>query len=97
MVAIVGLYVSRRDARERICEISKALEALTKIAGSLRIQVDATQRQNEQLMTQAQRQSAAAERNVALKEQELNWNILAGVGKFLGWLKDQADAEEADS
>ena len=83
--AVLGFLASRKQ----FDVLSRAVEALIKIADSQERQVRALSRQVDAAAVHGVQQTTLAERQLALKQQEMNWNLLGGIAKALGWAWDR--------
>ncbi len=87
IIAIIGYL----DSRKNIKLLSKGVEALAALAENQKMQLGMAAQQGQRAAVHQQQQ-------MTLQQQQMNWNILAGIGKALGWAIDRGffDAEEED-
>ncbi len=89
IIAIVTAVLGYLMSRKQFGVLSRAVEALTKIADSQERQVQALLRQADETAHRGNQHSSLEERRIALKQQEMNWSLLAGIAKALGWAWDR--------
>ncbi len=89
IIAIVTAVLGFLSGRKQFEALSKAVEALVKIADSQEKQVQALSRQVDAAAVHGIQRATLAERHLALKQQEMNWSLLAGIAKALGWAWDR--------
>ena len=85
LIAVAGYLANRKQFHL----VSEAVKALTAIAENQRKQVEVIARQVETSANLQQRQ-------LLLKQQEVNWNVMAGIAKAFGWAVEHGLFGEED-
>ena len=95
-IAVIGFAVSRSQFRVQSAAAEKQMLMLSDAVRALAAIADSQRRQVEALAQQVSASAAQAQRQIALREQQMNWNVLSGIAKVLGWVLDRDLFEDDD-